>query len=75
MGMKFGMEGTFGPLLHAEFDHRCNVWGEKPQNWPPSKLNTGGLRCAMLPVTGGHSKTSGTMGMMHRTQGWKNLGF
>jgi len=51
MGVKFGMEeGT-----HAKFHpHRCNVsplWGEKPQNRPLSKLNTGrlGLR-AMLPV-------------------------
>jgi len=48
-------EGTFGPLLHAKFHpHRCNVSplrGEKPQNWPLSKLNTGrfALR-AMLPV-------------------------
>ena len=56
MGVKFGMEeGTFGPLLHAKFHpHRCNVSpmrGEKPQNWPLSKLNTGrfALR-AMLPV-------------------------
>jgi len=54
MGVKFGMEeGTF--LLHAKFHpHRCNVSplrGEKPQNWPLSKLNTGrfALR-AMLPV-------------------------
>jgi len=42
MGVKFGMEeGTFGPLR-----------GEKPQNRPLSKLNTGRfvLR-AMLPVT------------------------
>ena len=50
MGVKFGMEeGT------AKFHpHRCNVSplrGEKPQNWPLSKLNTGrfALR-AMLPV-------------------------
>ena len=56
-GVKFGMEeGTEGPLLHAKFHpHRCNVsplGGEKPQNWPLSKLNTGRfvLR-AMLPVT------------------------
>ena len=59
MGVKFGMEeGTEveeGPLLHAKFHpHRCNVSplrGEKPQNWPLSKLNTGrfALR-AMLPV-------------------------
>ena len=56
MGVKFGMEeGTFGPLLHAKFhSHRCNVSplrGEKPQNRPLSKLNTGrfALR-AMLPV-------------------------
>ena len=48
-------EGTFGPLLHAKFHpHRCNVSplrGEKPKNWPLSKLNTGrfALR-AMLPV-------------------------
>jgi len=55
--VKFGVEeGTFGPLLHAKFHpHRCNVsllQGEKPQNWPLSKLNTGrfALR-AMLPVT------------------------
>ena len=56
MGVKFGMEeGTFGPLLHAKFhSHRCNVSplrGEKPQNRPLSKRNTGrfALR-AMLPV-------------------------
>jgi len=56
MGVKFGMEeGTFGPLLHAKFHPQlCNVSplrGEKPQNWPLSKLNTGrfALR-AMLPV-------------------------
>jgi len=56
MGVKFGMEeGTEGPLLHAKFHpNRCNVSplrGEKPQNWPLSKLNTGrfALR-AMLPV-------------------------
>ena len=48
-------EGTEGPLLHAKFHpHRCNVsplQGEKPQNWPLSKLNTGrfALR-AKLPV-------------------------
>ena len=56
MGVKFGTEeGTFGPLLSAKFHpHRCNVSplrGEKPQNRPLSKLNTGrfALR-AMLPV-------------------------
>jgi len=58
MGVKFGMvEGTvpFGLLLHAKFHpHRCNVSplrGEKPQNRPLSKLDTGrfALR-AMLPV-------------------------
>jgi len=44
-----------GPLLHAKFHtHRCNMsplWGEKPQNQPLSKRNTGRfvLR-AMLPV-------------------------
>jgi len=49
-------EGTFGPLLRAKFHpHRCNMSplrGEKPQNRPLSKLNTGrfALR-AMLPVT------------------------
>jgi len=54
--VKFGMEeGTEGPLLHAKFHpHRCNVSplrGEKPQNRPLSKFNTGrfALR-AMLPV-------------------------
>ena len=53
MGVKFGVEeGTF---LHAKFHpHRCNVSplrGQKPQNRPLSKLNTGrfALR-AMLPV-------------------------
>jgi len=57
MGVKFGMEeGTFGPLLHAKFHpHRCNVLplrGEKPQNRPLSKLNTGRFALhAMLPVT------------------------
>ena len=57
MGVKFGTEeGTECPLLRAKFHpHRCNVSplrGEKPQNWPLSKLNTGrfALR-AMLPVT------------------------
>jgi len=56
MGVKFGTEeGTEGPLLRAKFHpHRCNVAplrGEKPQNWPLSKLNTGrfALR-TMLPV-------------------------
>jgi len=54
-------EGTFGPLLHAKFHpHRCNVSphrGEKPQNRPLSKLNTGrfALR-AMLPVTKNSTK-------------------
>ena len=49
-------EGMFGPLLLAKFHtHRWNVSplrGEKPQNRPLSKLNTGrfALR-AMLPVT------------------------
>jgi len=64
MGVKFGMEeGTFGPLLHAKFHpHRCNVSplrGEKPQNRPLSKLNTGrfALR-AMLPVTRHRASTS-----------------
>jgi len=56
MGVKFGMEeGTFGPLFRAKFHlHRCNVSplrGEKPQNRPLSKLNTGRLALhAMLPV-------------------------
>ena len=60
MGVKFGTEeGSFGPLLRlllrAEFHpHRCNVSplrGEKPQNRPLSKLNTGRLALrAMLPV-------------------------
>ena len=51
-GVKFGTE----PLLRAKFHpHRCNVSplrGEKAQNRPLSKLNTGrfALR-AMLPVT------------------------
>jgi len=39
-----------GPLPHAKFHpHRCNMSplrGEKPQNRPLSKLNTGALRCA-----------------------------
>ena len=54
--VKFGMEeGTFGTLLHAKFHlHRCNlspIRGEKPQNQPLSKLNTGRLALrAMLPV-------------------------
>ena len=49
-------EGDLWSLLRAKFHpHRCNVSplrGEKPQNWPLSKLNTGrfALR-AMLPVT------------------------
>jgi len=56
MGVKFGTEeGTEGPLLRTKFHpHRYNVsplGGEKPQNRPLSKLNTGrfALR-AMLPV-------------------------
>ena len=54
--MKFGVEeGTQGPLLLAKFHpHQCNVsplWGEKPQNRPLSKLNTGSFALhAMLPV-------------------------
>ena len=57
MWVKFGVEeGTFGPLLLAEFHpNRCNespVRGEKPQNQPLSKLNTGRFALhAMLPVT------------------------
>jgi len=44
-----------GPLLHAKFHpKRCNMsplWGEKPQNRPVSKLNTGRLALrAILPV-------------------------
>ena len=39
---------SLGALLHAKFHpNRCNVWplrGEKPQNRPLSKLNTGALR-------------------------------
>jgi len=56
MGVKFGTEeGTFGPLLRANFHlHRCNVSplrGKNPQNRPLSKLNNRhfALR-AMLPV-------------------------
>ena len=55
MGVKFGAEeGTKGPLRAKFHSHRCNVSplrGEKPQNRPLSKLNTGrfALR-AMLPV-------------------------
>jgi len=44
MGVKFG---TSGPLIRAKFHpHQCNMLplrGEKPQNRPLSKLNTGGL--------------------------------
>jgi len=48
MGVKFG-------ILHAKFHpYRCNMSplrGEKPQNRPLSKLNTGRLALrAMLPV-------------------------
>jgi len=46
MGVKFGMEEASMPNFTT---HRCNVSplrGEKPQNWPPSKLNTGALRNA-----------------------------
>ena len=52
--------------FHAKFHpHRCNVSplrGEKPQNRPLSKLNTGRLAlCAMLPVimAKGHKNSSG----------------
>jgi len=44
------------PLLHAKFHlppsvQRVALWGEKPQNRPLSKLNTGRLALrAMLPV-------------------------
>ena len=64
MGVKFGKkEGTFGLLLRAKFHpNRCNVLplrGEKPQNRPLSKLNTGrfALR-AMLPVMNALSSLS-----------------
>jgi len=44
------LHGEEGPLLRAKFHpHQCNVSplrGEKPQNRPLSKLNTGGLHCA-----------------------------
>ena len=61
MGVKFGTEeGTDPPCQISP--HRCNVSplrGEKPQNRPLSKLNTGrfALR-AMLPVNrmSGHNK-------------------
>jgi len=47
MAVKFVMEE--GTLIHAKFHpHHCNVSplrGEKPQNRPLSKLNTGTLRC------------------------------
>jgi len=54
MGMKFGKEeGTEGGG-EGTFGHWCNVSplrGEKPQNRPVSKLNTGRLALrAMLPV-------------------------
>jgi len=53
MGVKFGMEeGTSPPSQISP--HRCNMSplrGEKPQNRPLSKLNTGRLALrAMLPV-------------------------
>jgi len=54
MGVKFGMEeGTFGATCN---DHRCNVSplrGEKPQNRPVSKLNTGrfALRAMLSVIT------------------------
>jgi len=56
MGVKFGMEVTCGPVLHAKFHpHRCStspLRGKKPQNRPLSKLNTGGIMLhAMLLVT------------------------
>jgi len=55
MGIKFGMEeGTEAPLRAKFHPHRCNVSplrGEKLQNWPLSKLNTGRFAPrAMLPV-------------------------
>ena len=72
-GVKFGTkEGTFGPLLHAKFHpHRCNVsplQGEKPQNRPLSKLNTGrfALR-TMLPVITDYSSKSPS-----NLTGWTN---
>jgi len=47
MGVKFVTEeGTFPSKF---LPHWCNVsplWGEKPQNRPLSKLNTGALRRA-----------------------------
>jgi len=46
MGVKFGTEmPNFTPLVQ-----RVAPAGEKHQNRPLSKLNTGALRCAMLPV-------------------------
>jgi len=57
MGVKFGMEeGTEGSPPPCQISppsvQRVALRGEKPQNWPLSKLNTGrfALR-AMLPVT------------------------
>jgi len=33
MGVKFGTEGTFGPILHAKFHpHRCNVSPMRGEN-------------------------------------------
>jgi len=62
MGVKFAMEeGTLGPLHYAKFHpRRCNVsplCGEKSQNRPLNKLNTGRLALrAMLPVKRRHKK-------------------
>ena len=54
MGVKFGVAWRRGPL--AKFHpHRCNVSplrGEKPQNRPLSKLNTG--RFALRNAAGNH---------------------
>jgi len=47
MGVKFGMEeGTFGEMPNFTYIGAMCSQGEKPQNQPLSKLNTGALCCA-----------------------------
>jgi len=75
MGVKFGMEEA---LLHDKFHpHRCNVlplWGEKPQNRPQSKLNTGRLALrAMLPVISSLEVVTGMREMAQNAERWAGV--
>ena len=74
MGVKFVTEeGTFPSKF---LPHWCNVsplWGEKPQNRPLSKLNTGALRA--LNAAGNKNSAAAQMGdRCHKRYGPKREG-